>query len=102
MATEQATGTNRHSSTAARAHRRRGAGSNVRRSSPVTARRRSFTGGLPSHDVPAFDFLGAADSTATRPFLGTLRPPAAIPELPRNARFPTLARATRSQPPPSS
>ena len=32
---------------------------------------------------------GAADSTATRAFLGTLRPGAAIPELPTNARLPT-------------
>ena len=45
---------------------------------------------------------GAADSTATRPRLGTLRPGAAIPELPTNARLPIFTRSMRSQPPPSS
>ena len=46
----------------------------VERPALVAARppgRRSFTGGEPSHDVPALDFFGAADSTATRPFFGT-------------------------------
>ena len=45
---------------------------------------------------------GAADSTATSAFLGTLRPGAAIPELPTKAPLPTRTRSTRSQPPPSS
>ena len=102
MATVVASGTKRQSSTAALAHRRWVGGRNVRRSSTGTACRRSFTGGLPSQDDPAFDFLGAADSTATRASRGTERPPAAIPELPRNARFPTFAGRIRSQPPLSS
>ena len=66
--------------------------------------RRSFRGGLPSHEVPAFARLrrGAAESTATSDCLGTLRPAASIPELPMKARLPTLTRSTRIQPPPSS
>src|SRR5215207_912729 len=95
-------GTNRHNSTAARANFSRSGGLNVLLWSPSIAWRRSFTGGLPSQEVPAFDFLGAADSTATRPFFGTERPGAVIPELPRKARLPTFAPATCNQPPPSS
>ena len=102
MAAEQASGTNRQSSTVARANRSRRGGLNVRCSSPATTERRRRTGGLPIHELPALDFLGAADMTATSPFLGTARPPAAMPELPRNARRPTLAGATRIHPPPSS
>jgi hypothetical protein len=45
---------------------------------------------------------GAADSTATSARFGTVRPGAAIPELPTNAPLPTRTRSTRSQPPPSS
>ncbi len=41
---------------------------------------------------------GADDSTPTRPRLGTERPGAAIPELPRNACLPMRAGAIRSQP----
>ena len=78
---------------------RAGLAAYVRALSPSTERRRSFTGGLPSHDEPAFHFLGAADNTATSPCLGTLRPPWAIPLLPRKARLPILARAMRIQPP---
>ena len=45
---------------------------------------------------------GAADSTATSACFGTVRPGAAIPELPTNAPLPTRTCSTRSQPPPSS
>ena len=63
--------------------------------SPSPATRRSLVGGLPSHDVPAFALVrrGAAESTATRPRLGTLRPGAAMPELPTNACLPILTRS---------
>ena len=64
--------------------------------------RRSRTGGLPSHEVPDFAFAGVAESTATREFLGTLRPAAVMPELPRKERLPILAGAIRIQPPSSS
>jgi len=64
--------------------------------------RRSRTAGEPSHDDPALDLRGAADSTATSPSRGTVCPGAAIPELPTNARLPISTRAMRSQPPPSS
>ena len=60
--------------------------------------RRSGIGGAPSHDEPFFALRGADDSTPTRPRLGTERPGAAIPELPRNACLPIRAGATRSQP----
>ena len=77
------TGTIRHSSQSARATRRPVLGWKVRPSSSGAATvRRSRTAGDPSHDEPAFDFLGAADSTATRPSRGTVWPAAAIPELP--------------------
>ena len=85
------TGTNRHSSTQPAGHLSRSGGGKVRARSPPAASRRSRTGGLPSHDVPALDFFGAADSTATRPLFGTERPGAAMPELPRKARLPTFA-----------
>ena len=98
----QITGTIRQSSTSARATRRRVGGSNVRESSLSPATRRSLTGGEPSQDVPARAPSGVADRTATSPRLGTARPGAIIPELPRNARLPTLLRSTRSQPRPSS
>ena len=52
--------------------------------------------------MPALARAGVADSTATRPRLGTTRPGAVIPELPRKARLPTWARSIRSQPRPSS
>ena len=74
----------------------------MRVSSEAMAVRRSRTGGLPSQDVPDFAFAGVAESTATREFLGTFRPAAVIPELPRKERFPTFAGAIRIQPPPSS
>ena len=98
----QITGTIRQSSTSARATRSRVGGANVRASSDSPATRRSLTGGDPSQLVPARASSGVADSTATRPRLGTARPGAIIPELPRNARLPTLLRSTRSQPCPSS
>ena len=69
---------------------------------PEAALRRSCTGGLPSHDVPALALRGAADRTATRLFLRTTRPGPAMPEFPRKARLPTLARSIRSHPPASS
>ena len=76
----------------------------MRPSSATSAVRRSRAGGLPSQEAPAFAVLrrGAADSTATSARLGTLRPGAAMPELPTNARLPIFTRSTRSQPPPSS
>ena len=66
--------------------------------------RRNGAGGEPSQDSPDLAVLrrGAAESTATRDDFGTLRPGAAMPELPTNARLPILTRSTRSQPPPSS
>ncbi len=54
------------------------------------------------YEPPFFAFAGVADSTPTRPRLGTDRPGAVIPELPRNARSPTFASPRRTQPPPSS
>ena len=57
------------------------------------ASRRSCTGGLPEprRARPCALRRGAAESTATSACLGTLRPGAVIPELPRKARLPTLA-----------
>jgi hypothetical protein len=102
-AAETTTAVSRSTSMPPRAHSRRRFGLKVRPSSASPAAvRRSRTGGLPIHDDPLRALCGAADSTATSPFLGTDRPGAAMPELPRNARRPTLARATRIQPPPSS
>src|SRR5690606_27526420 len=97
-----ATGTSLHVSTIARATFNPREGAKVRRGSADSVARRSRTGGEPTHDEPASALDGAAESTATRPFLGTRRPGAVIPELPRKARLPTLAGPTRSQPPPSS
>ena len=76
----------------------------MRPASLSAATRRSAAGGLPSQDSPERAVLrrGAAESTATREALGTLRPGAAMPELPTKARLPILTRSTRSQPPPSS
>ena len=72
--TETAAGTSRQTSTSAALHLdRRVDGAKVRLSSPPAALRRSSTGGLPSHDVPALARSGAAESTATRLFLGTTR-----------------------------
>ncbi len=102
MAQVTKTGTTRSSSHRIRATRSRVGGRNVRESSAAATVRRSRTGGEPSHEDPAFDFVGAADSTATRPSFGTLWPGPAMPELPRNARWPISARATRIHPPPSS
>ena len=96
------TGTRRSSSHSARATRRRNDGLNVRLSSAAATVLRRRTAGDPSHDDPAFDLRGAAESTATSPSFGTLCPPAAIPELPMNARLPISAAPTRTQPPPSS
>ncbi len=96
------TGISRHVSTNARATFSRSGGSKVRDASDSVAALRNRTGGLPSHDDPDLALLGAADSTATSPFLGTRRPGPAMPELPRNARLPTLAGSMRIQPPPSS
>src|SRR5258705_4068697 len=58
-------GTNRQSSTAARANLSRSGGLKVLLWSPSIACRRSLTGGLASHDVPALDFFGAADNSST-------------------------------------
>ena len=76
----------------------------MRESSPPPAVRRSLVGGLPTHDERALASprAGAAESTATSDSLGTLRPGAAIPELPTKARLPIFTCATRIQPPPSS
>ena len=55
--------------------------------------RRSFTGGLPSHDVPGLRLLRRRRQHGDEPVLrAPTRPPAAMPELPRKARLPTLAR----------
>ena len=70
--------------------------------SPRSTARRSCIGGMPSHDEPFFALRGVADSTPTSPRLGTERPGAVIPELPRNACLPIRDGATCSQPPPSS
>ena len=53
----------------------------MRLSSAVVGRASQPGGGLPSHDEPALARLrrGAAESTATRDCLGTLRPGAAMP-----------------------
>src|SRR5689334_14802643 len=102
MATVSMTGIRRESSQSALAILSLGAGRKVRVWSASTAVRRSLTGGLPSHEVPDFALAGVAESTATREFLGTLRPAAVIPELPRNERLPILAGAIFIQPPPSS
>ena len=53
-------------------------------------------------DCPFFAFSGADDSTATSPRLGSLRPAAVIPELPRKARLPIVDCSTRIHPEPSS
>ncbi len=74
----------------------------MRDASPESAALGSFIGGMPSHELPALARFGVADSTPTSPRLGTVRPGAVIPELPRNARLPIRASAIRSQPPPSS
>ncbi len=71
-------------------------------SSDAIAVRRSRTGGLPSQEVPDLALAGVADRTATSEFLGTLRPAAVMPELPRKDRLPILAGAIFIQPPPSS
>lgn len=102
METVRMTGTSRHSSHNARASLSLNGGLKVRLWSASTAVRRNLTGGLPSHDVPDFALAGVADNTATREFLGTLRPAAVMPELPRKERFPILAGAIFIQPPPSS
>ena len=70
------------------------AGRNVRLSS---TRRPRGDGASPAGSrattYPAFDFSGAADSTATSAVFGhRAARRAAMPELPRNARLPTLAR----------
>ena len=96
------TGTSRHASTSARATINRRGGAKVRASLPACAARGRRIGGMPSQEVPALARFGVADSTPTRPRLGTLRPGAVIPELPRNAPLPTRAVSTRSHPPPSS
>ncbi len=95
-------GMSRQVSTMARRTFSRSDGWNVRSTSAAVGLRRNRTGGLPSHDDPALALCGAADSTATSPSSGTLRPGCVIPELPRNARLPIVAFATCIQPPPSS
>ena len=92
------TGTIRHSSTRPRITLSRKGGAKVRSSSDPCGGRRSRTGGLPSQLDPAFDFCGAAESTATRPCFGTRRPGAVMPLLPRKARLPILAGAMCTQP----
>src|SRR5438874_13526634 len=99
IATVRMTGTRRHSSQSARLVLRASGGLKVRLRSALTAVRRSLTGGLPSQDVPDFALAGVADSTATSEFLGTLRPAAVMPELPRNERLPIFAGAIFIQPP---
>ena len=66
----------------------------VRSLSDSVGWRRNRIGGLPSHDDPALALCGVADSTATSPSSGTRRPGCVMPELPRNARRPTVALAT--------
>ena len=70
--------------------------------SPRSTALRSGIGGRPSHDEPFFALRGVAESTPTSPRLGTDRPGAVIPELPRNACLPTRDGATCIQPPESS
>ena len=101
-AAEHITGTTRHSSISRRAILRRRGGWNVRLVSPCSTALRSGIGGRPSHDEPFFALRGVADSTPTSPRLGTDRPGAVIPELPRNACLPTRDGATCIQPPESS
>ena len=96
------TGISRQVSTPARISFSFSGGSNVRSASAAVGLRRNRTGGLPSHDEPALALCGVADSTATSPSSGTLRPGWVIPEFPRNARLPMVAFATWIQPPPSS
>ena len=76
------------------------AGSNVRRSSPGTARAAQLHRRAAEPRRAGLRLL-RAPPTARRPARSWARdrPPAAIPELPRNARLPTLARPIRSQPP---
>ena len=88
------TGTNRKVSTVARNALRRADGWKVRSTSAAVGLRRSRTGGLPSHDEPALALYGVADRTATNASSGTRRPGWVMPELPRNARLPIVARAT--------
>ena len=57
---------------------------------------------MPRYDDPFLALRGAAESTPTSPRLGTERPGAVIPELPRKARLPIRVGATCSQPPASS
>jgi hypothetical protein len=87
-------GTTRQVSTSERRIFSRTDGWNVRNVSAAVGLRRNRTGGLPSHDDPALALCGVADSTATSPSSGTLRPGWVIPELPRNARLPMVAFAT--------
>ena len=70
--------------------------------SPRSTALRSGIGGRPSHEEPFFAFRGVAESTPTSPRLGTDRPGAVIPELPRKACLPTRDGATCIQPPESS
>ena len=96
------TGTRRNVSISERATLSVAGGSKVREVSISAAVRRRRTGGLPSQLEPDLARSGVADSTATRPFLGTLRPGPVMPELPRNERLPIFASSMCSQPPPSS
>ncbi len=100
----EATATMRVSSKQARATRSPHGGAYVRCWSMSSTVRRRWVGGLPSHDVPFFASArrGAADSTATNPRLGTLRPGAVIPEFPTNACLPIRTGSIRIHPPPSS
>ena len=87
------TGSNRHVSTTARIAFNLSGGWYVVAASASAGRRRNRIGGLPNHDEPRLAFGGVADSTATSPSSGTGRPGCVMPELPRNARLPTVVLA---------
>ncbi len=102
IAAETIGATRRRSSQHPRATLSRRGGRKVRSSSNSVVARRRRTGGDPSHEDPRLAFFGTADSTATSASRGTERPAPVMPELPRNARRPTLERPMRTKPPPSS